>query len=164
MKPFELNHPIVSLLLPRLKDEFDASFFYRAASNWCANKGYTNAAIFFSKESEDELLHAKGIEDFLIQWNVLPTLPAIQKPEISFNNLPDIINQAYSIEYDLYRNYNDTSSKVLPLDLSVFDFLSKYRDIQTKSVAEYSDMLNQLALIDSSDKFQLFYWEKENFK
>jgi ferritin len=35
-------------------------------------------------------------------------------------------------------------------DACVFDFLQKYRAIQTKSVFEYSDFLNKLALI--SDK------------
>lgn len=160
----KLPQAITTLLLDRLRDELNAAYFYRAASNWCKDIGFENAASYFEKESEDEFSHAKGIENFLTQWNVIPQLPPIPKPEINFNNLPDVIDQAYSIEYVLYGDYNSTSKKALEIDPSVFDFLSKYRAIQTASVSEYSDFKNSLALINASDKFQLFMWEKENFK
>lgn len=164
MAPNKLSQKIELELLPRLNDEFNASLFYRAASNWCENEGYNGAAKYFAQESEDELKHAKGIENYLIKWNIIPKLPTIQKPEILFTSLVDIFNQAYQIEFVLYGDYNITSQNVFKIDISTFDFLQEYRDIQTKSVAEYSDFLNTLALIDPKDRFQLFYWEKENFK
>ena len=94
----KLPQAITTLLLDRLRYELNAAYFYRAASNWCKDIGFENAASYFEKESEDEFSHAKGIENFLTQWNVIPQLPPIPKPEINFNNLPDVIDQAYSIE------------------------------------------------------------------
>lgn len=164
MTPNKLPQAIATLLLDRLRDEFNAAFFYKAAENWCRNIGYEKAADYFLKEYEDELLHAQGIQDYLVQWNIVPQLPSIPKPEINFNNLPDIIDQAYVLEYALYGDYNVVSKKAFDIDPSVFDFLSKYRTIQTTSVAEYSDLKNSLALINPQDKFQLFMWEKENFE
>lgn len=164
MTPNKLPQSTTTLLLDRLKDEFNAAYFYKAAENWCRNVGFNKAADYFHKEYLDELEHAQGIQDFLTKWNIIPQLPALPKPEVNFTSLPDIIDQAYIIEYMLYGDYNTTSKKIFDIDPSVFDFLSKYREIQTNSVAEYSDIKNSLALINSADKFQLFVWEKENFE
>lgn len=161
--PKKLPKGVSDLLNARLMDEFNAFYFYRNASNWCEGIGYKNAAKFFAKESVDESEHAKGIEDFLTGWNVMPTLPEIAPPT-SFKSLVDIIQKAYEIEYELYEAYEESSVKIFDMnDICAFDFLQKYRTIQTQSVREYSDLLNELALIDSSDKFQIYFFEKENF-
>lgn len=162
-KPQKLEQDIVSLLLPRLKDEFDAYYFYRAVSNWCKNVGYFKAAEFFAKESEDELTHAKKIEDYLVDWNISPELLVIQKPEIAFSGLTDVIQKSYDIEYKLYEEYEDTSMKVFDKgDLCVFDLLQFFRQTQKESVAQYSDMINMLEGVQDN-KINLLLLEKKLF-
>jgi ferritin len=163
-KPEKLPKDIVDLLLKRLNDEFTAYYFYRSASNWCKGAGFFKAGSYFAKESEDELSHAKGIEDFLVDWNVTPELPTIAKPEVNFTGIGSIIEKAYKLEYDLYEEYEDTSVKILKLgDVCSFDFLQKYRGIQTASVAEYSDMINVLDGVDEKDKFKILLLEETLF-
>ena len=163
-KPIKLPQEIVKLLLPRLKDEFDASYLYRAISNWCQGVGYFKAAEFFAKESEDELVHAKGIEKYLVDWNVIVSLPKIETPASEFADLVDVLDKAYVIEYKLYEEYEDTSMKVFKTgDLCTFDFLQGYRTIQRLSVAEYSDKLNMLEGVNSKDKLNLLLLEKKLF-
>lgn len=162
-QPNKLPKEIINLLLPRLQDEFNAFYLYRSASNWCANVGYMIAADYFKKESEDELVHAKGIEEFLVQWNITPNLPSIDQPELEFKGLIDIIEKAYAIEYALYSAYEETSVKIFESgDICAFDFLQKYRGIQTQSVAEYSDMINTLNGVPDS-KFELLMLEEQLF-
>lgn len=162
--PEKLPQNIVDILINRLKDEYNAFYFYRAASNWCKNVGFQKAGSYFKTESEDELSHAKGIEDFLVDWNVTPDLPIVAKPEITFASLSSIIEKAYDIEYKLYEAYEQDSSKILKIgDICVFDFLQKYRHIQTTSVAEYSDMLNILVGIDVNSKFEMLQIEENLF-
>jgi len=162
MKPETLPQEIVDLLLPRLQDEFTALYFYREATNWCRNAGYMKAADFFKKESDSELEHAKGIEDFITDWNVQPDLPSIETP-VTFTGLIDIINKAYQLEFSLYAEYEDTSVKIFRTgDICVFDFLQKYRKIQNDSVVEYSDILNKLEGV-KEDKFQLLMLEDKLF-
>lgn len=163
-KPVKLSKEVVDLLLPRLADEFTAYYFYRSAANWCKNVGFFKAAEFFQAESNDELEHAKGIENYLVDWNITPDLPKIDKPVLEFDGLPDVISQAYQLEYDLYEEYEDTSMKIFKTgDLCVFDFLQQYRGIQKQSVADFSDMLNVLDGVDTKDKFQLLLLEKKLF-
>jgi ferritin len=163
-KPEKLSKEIVDLLLPRLNDEYFAFYAYRAMSNWCQGVGFVKAASYFKAESDDELTHARGIEDFLTLWNVIPELPKVDKPELEFSGLVDAIGKAYQIELDLYEAYEDTSAKILKTgDVCVFDFLQKYRDIQVKSVGEYSDMLNVLEGVDTKSKFELLMLEENLF-
>jgi ferritin len=163
-KPEKLPKEVVDLLLPRLKDEFNASYFYRSATNWCQNVGFFKAAAFFAKESEDELAHAKLIENYIVDWNVTPALPTIEKPQLEFKSLVEVIEKAYDMEYALYEEYEDTSMKIFRIgDLCVFDFLQSFRKIQKDSVAEYSDKLNLLDGVVVGEKFQLLMLEDKLF-
>lgn len=164
IKPEKLSSEIVNLLLPRLKDEYNAFYFYRSATNYCKNVGHFTASKFFKAESDDELLHAKGIEDLLVDFNITPNLPSIEKPPLQFKSLLDVIEQAYKIEYDLYEAYEETSTKVFKTgDLCVFDFLQTYRTIQKQSIAEYSDKLNVLEGVEPN-KMNLLLLEETLFE
>lgn len=163
-KPNKLEPQIVSELLPRLKDEFNAYYFYRSASNWCRSVGYFKAADYFAKESADELEHAKKLENYLVDWNVIPELPTIDAPVLNFNSYVDIVEQAYQIEYSLYLAYELASNYALDnKDTSAFNFLQFYVDTQVSSVAEYSDKLNTLEGVNPMDKFNLLLLEENIF-
>lgn len=163
-KPIKLPEEIVKLLLPRLKDEFDAAYLYRSISNWCQGVGYFKAAEFFAHESEEEFKHAAGIEKYLVDWNVIVNLPKIEIPSSEFTDLVSALDKAYVIEYKLYEEYEDTSMKVFKTgDLCTFDFLQHYRTIQRLAVAEYSDKLNMLEGVNPKDKMNLLLLEKKLF-
>jgi ferritin len=165
MKPNKLEQEVVDLLLPRLNDEYKAFYMYRAAGNWCKDVGFFKAAAFFAAESEDELEHAKKIEQYIVDWNVTPDLPTVEKPQIEFADLMEIIEAAYGIEYDLYEAYEKTSMDIFNAqDLCTFDFLQEFRTIQRKSVAEYADKLNMLEGVDGKDKFKMLLLEEQLFQ
>ena len=82
-QPKTLVETSVARLTDRLRDEYAAHYFYRNAHNWCAGEGYMKAAAFFKAEAAAELEHAEGIQKYLVDWNVYPTLPSI-KPTINF--------------------------------------------------------------------------------
>jgi ferritin len=163
-KPKKLPQEIVDLLMPRLKDEFTAYYHYRALSNYCQGVGFMKAAKFFQGESDNELGHAKKIENYLVDWNVNPQLPKIDEPKIEFKGLLEGIEMSYSIEYALYEDYEDTSMKIFKEgDVCTFDFLQFFRTEQTAAVAEYSDMLNMLEGTDTASKFELLMLEEKLF-
>jgi ferritin len=165
VKPEKLSKEVISLLQSVLVDEFKAFYHYRSATNWCKNVGFVKASEFFAKESEEELEHAKGIEDFLVDWNSNPDLPIIEKPEqIEFTGLDQIIDMSYKLEYDLYEKYEVTSVQIFKSgDICAFDFLQKYRTIQKESVTAYSDMINMLSGVDTKSKFEMLMLEKKLF-
>lgn len=160
--PKTLADTSVKILTDRLGDEYTAHYFYRNATNWCAGIGYLKAAAFFAQEAENELDHAKGLQKYLVDWNVMPLLPSI-KPNVTFSDLIDIINKAYALEYALFESYNRDSKQLFNTDLTTFDFLTTYRTGQTESVIEYSDLLNAAELVNIDNKFEILYFEQTYF-
>lgn len=152
----------VVLLTDRMFDEYTAHYFYRSATNFCKGVGYNKAAAFFEKEAANELTHAEKLQKYLVDWNITPTLPAV-KPNIGFAGLIDIVNKAYLLEYSLWEKYNADSAKVFQNDLATFDFLQEFREGQTKSVAEYSDLLNAAQLIDPTNLLDILHYEEMYF-
>ena len=162
VQPKKLPKSVVQILTERIVDEYNAYFLYRNAANWCKYANYKKAAAFFEKEAEGELGHAKGLQDYLVQWNCLPE---IRTPETiaTFVDLIDIINKAYTIEYELLEKYSDSLNQVLQSHPATFNFLQKYVDIQNGEVEEYSDFLNALELININNKFEILYFENTYF-
>lgn len=162
-KPAKLSEQVLGLLYKRLENEYTAFYTYRAASHWCQNNGFAKAAKYFEKESADELEHAKGIENYITDWNTNPELPAISKPKTEFKSLVEIIEKAYDLEYNLYLDYEETSMKLFKEgEVAVFDFIQAYRKIQNDSVIEYSDMFNVLEGVDAN-KMNLLLLEEQLF-
>lgn len=160
--PYKLKDETVSLLTERLKDEYTAHYYYRAAANWCRNANYKKASSFFEAEANSELEHAKGLQDYMTDFNIMPQIPQAST-EHEFENLVDIINGAYLMEKELMDAYNNNSSQLFTSDLTTFDFLKEYRETQKSALVEYSDLLNALLLVDYNDKFQLLYFEQTYF-
>lgn len=162
LKPNKLEPKVVKLLEEKLVDETTAFYHYRALSNWCNDKGYMKAAEYFAAESADELVHAKKIEQYLLDWNVLPTLPEILEPKTEFSSLVEGIEDSYRLEQNLYSSYEELGEEMFKLDLCTFALVQELLAIQLKSIAEYSTMLNILEGVEPT-KFNLLLLEKKLF-
>jgi ferritin len=158
----DFSDAISAALNERIGDEYAAHYFYRNAANWCKNANYKNATAYFEGEASSELDHAKGLQDYLTQWNLLPAIPAAPTQH-SFKNLADIINKAYEIEYDLMVKYSDNQKEFLAAHPATFNFIQKYVDTQNEAVAEYSDLLNALNLVDINNRLDVLYFENNYF-
>ena len=160
--PKRLTENIINMLNERIGDEYTAYYFYTNAANWCKDKNYKKATAYFQAEAQNELEHSKGLQDYLTQWNILPNLPQVQTNQ-TFVDLVDIINQAYTLEYNLLMKYSKDQQSLLGVHPATFNFIQKYVDIQNQSVEEYSDLLNALKLVKWTDKFEVLYFEQTYF-
>lgn len=161
-KLYKLSDKVIKTLNDRIKDEYTAHYYYRAASNWCNDRNYKKAAEFFKNEANDELEHATLIQEYMTGFNILPN---IEKTETNheFDNLVNIVYGAYEMELGLMESYNDDSHSIFLNDLTTFDFLQQFREIQKGAVVEYNDLINAIELIDKTDKFQVLYFEQTYF-
>lgn len=161
-QPAKLPLEIVSMLQLRIAGEYNAHFAYRAAANWCKNANYKKAASFFDAGAEEELDHAKKLQDYLTQWNILPEIPQVN-PQHDFSSLVHIIDEIYDVELKLLLDYSKNAISVLNTHPATFNFLQEFIDIQNASVAEFSDLLNALCLIDVNKKLDLLIFEERYF-
>ena len=162
MKPKSLPAEIVQAMEARLKDEYTAHYIYRNAANWCKNVNYPKAAAFFEAEAMDELEHAKSLQDYMTQWNILPQIPVSPVPN-NFKSLIDIVNAAYSFEYGLLESYSALQNDLDKTHPASFNFIQGFVNIQNESVAVFSDLLNALCLIDVNNKLDLLIFEERYF-
>lgn len=161
--PTKLNGAVVKELTDRLADEYTAHYYYTNAANWCANVGYKKAAAFFLAESASELEHARKLQNYLVDWNIQPEIKPVPTTK-AFQSLLDCVNGAYEMEYGLFEAYVASSKVAFEAHLTTFDFLKDLRDIQTSAVAEYSDLLNALQLIDVNNKLDVLFFQTKYFK
>lgn len=162
IKLYKLGSKTIKILTDRIKDEYTAHYYYRAAANWCRDMNYKKAAAFFEHESEDELGHAIKLQEYMTDFNILPDIkPAPTNHE--FDNLIDIVHGAYKMELALMEDYNKDSQGLFSDDITTFDFLTEFRTIQKGAVIEYNDLINASNLIDKKDKFQVLYFEQTYF-
>lgn len=159
---YSLSDKVIQILIARIKDEYTAHYYYRAAANWCQDMNYKKAAEHFKNEADDELTHAKKIQEYMVDFNIQPDIPQAQTNH-NFSNLIDIIQGAYKMELDLMMKYNKSSQTVFVDDLTTFDFLTEFREIQKGAVVEYNDLINASNLVDKTDKFQVLYFENTYF-
>lgn len=162
VNPKTLSSDIVEVFEKRLADEYTAHYTYRNAANWCRNANYKKAAAYFEGEAAEELEHAKGLQDYLTQWNILPQIPSVSVPN-DFDSLVGIIDEAYDIEYKLLLNYSAMQHALCDVHPATFNFIQKYVDIQNESVGAYSDLLNALQLININSKLDLLFFEERYF-
>lgn len=159
---YSLSDKVIQILIARIKDEYTAHYYYRAAANWCQDMNYKKAAEFFKNEADDELGHAKKLQEYMVDFNIQPDIPQAQTTH-NFSNLIEIIHGAYKMELDLMIKYNKSSQIVFVDDLTTFDFLTEFREIQKGAVVEYNDLINASNLVDKTDKFQVLYFENTYF-
>lgn len=162
IKPKTLPGEVVTILNERLGDEYTAYFFYRNAANWCKNANLKKATSFFESEASAELEHGKGIQDYLIKWNLIPIIPQVIT-SYNFTSLVDIINKAYEIEFGLLEKYSNNQKELCEIHPATFNFIQKYVDIQNDEVEEYSDYLNALELINIKNKLDTLNFENNYF-
>jgi ferritin len=159
---YKLSDKVVQILTDRIKDEYYAHYLYRTAANWCQDMNYKKAAAFFHEDAHKELEHAETIQKYMADFNIVTKMPQ-SETSFTFDSLLDIIYQAYNFELGLMKSYNKNSQEVFQEDLTTFDFLQQFREIQKESVIEFNDFINAANLVDKNDKFQILYFEQTYF-
>lgn len=138
-----LPDEVIQILIKRMSDEQSARYFYESAATWCRLNGYDNAAAHYSKEAADENAHYTRISNFLADWNTYPAFPRIAPPPV-FESLQEIIEQTYSIEYDLGMAYSADAEPVEELSQMAYLFIQSFVQIQNDSIIEACNLVNKM--------------------
>ena len=164
MKPHKLSAKALKMLSDFHKAEYTAHYTYRYRGNCLKGQGYNIAAEFFYKEAEEELKHAKIIEDYVAQWNGEVLFSGISAPTEA-ETVDGIIEDGYTMEFGLLNKYKHGYVEFMEAgDTEHAIFLQQFIKIQNKAVGEYSDKLNMLELFDKSSPSWVFQFEKKLFK
>lgn len=164
-----LSTKMEELINKQIQVEAFSSQIYLQMYIWCDVQGYTGAAKFFKKHSEEERSHMLKLYDFMADRNVVAITPALEMPQKNYIDLIDVIDTAMEHEYMVTGTYEQACEEALcesshicyslfqhfikeqieeeslfQTILDKYEYMKKY-GITGSSIMEFDEMLGDLA-------------------
>jgi len=151
---------MISVINAGIEVEAFSSQIYLQMGAWCDVKGYTGAAKFFRKHSDEERTHMLHLYDFLADKNIVAVTPLIESPQIEYKDLMEVLDTALEHEFFVTSFYEDAATKAIDLPCNqsyqLFQFFIKeqveeeslYQTIVDKAEILSIGGLNGVALME----------------
>ncbi len=156
-----ISQRLIDLLNYRIEQEESSSRLYKSMAVWLDFKGYSGAAKLFNKYAEEELKHAGWAYQYLLDLDIMPTVPAIEKPQTDFAGLIDIINKTYEHEQLVTNQCQELASAAFKEgDYMTLHLAQHYLDEQVEELAKSNYWVNRIQAF-GSDPNILFEIDEE---
>lgn len=130
------------LLNEQVGHEFAASYQYIAVATWCDAEALPEMAKYFTKQADEERMHALKMVQFLNDTDQKVTFPAISAPKSDFESVEEVFQTSYDQEvqvtdqikaiYDAAAEHNDRVTQ---------NFLQWFLEEQVEEVASMDSLL-----------------------
>ena len=116
-----MNYKIRDLLNIQINKELEAAYLYLEFSNFFDSNGLDGYAHYYRVQAKEEINHAMLIYDYLHKANQEVKLMVIKAPEVSYNNIEEVLDAGLSAEKQISKYINDIYNETI----SSSDFASK---------------------------------------
>lgn len=110
-----LPSEMINIINQAIESEAFSSQIYLQMGAWCDVQGYTGAAKFFRKHSDEERGHMLHLYDFLADKNIVAVTPLIESPQLEYKDLMEVLNAALEHEFFVTSFYEDAATKAIDL-------------------------------------------------
>lgn len=142
-----ITKKVVDLLVYRIQQEEDSSRLYEQMSLFLNNKGYINTAKLYKQLANEEKNHAQWAKDYLLSFDVVPQLEDLEKQDITYNTLKDVLDQSLAHETKIALQCNELAQEALKMnDFMLFSLAQKYNYEQIEEVGRQQDLVDSYAL------------------
>jgi ferritin len=146
-----ISKNLITVLQYRIKMEEESSRLYLAMSVWLEKHGFMGAAALWKKYSQEEMIHAQWVYDYLLGLSIKPIVPELSAPECDFDGLPDIIRRTLEHEIDITQQCNDFAKLAKEEnDFMAFDFALKFLREQHEELTKTSGWVDELETFGTS--------------
>lgn len=140
-----ISQKLIELMNYRIAQEEASSRLYKAMAVWLDFKGYSGASKLFNKYSNEELVHANWAYQYLLDLDVMPNIPALEKPVVEFSGLVDIINKTYEHEQKVTAQCEALAAAAFKDgDYMTLHLAQKYLDEQVEETKKSSFWVNMI--------------------
>lgn len=140
-----ISEKTTGLMNYRIEQEELSSRIYKAMSVWLDYNGFPGAAKLWAKYSEEEAAHAEIAYKYLLDLDVMPEVPPLEKPQTEFNGLPDIIRLSYNHELDVTEQCNKLARTAFEEgDFMTLQLAQWYLKEQTEEIAKTKGWVDKL--------------------
>lgn len=136
--------------------EMKAAQIYRFMYLWCLDKGYTGAAKWYKKQSEEEQGHAFKVAEYLISRNAMCSmLPPVEVVQLTFENILQVLTTTYSEEVSVEVAWQEFGCMVKEEeDKTTFvTLVEPFLVEQVHEIDKVADLINKVTMyLDGGDK------------
>lgn len=159
-----ISDEVEKLLNERIKNEYISAHIYWNIANWCNCYGFYKAKDKFRAYGDEELKHARKLEDYMNDRNGNVTgfiIPDTGKP---YKSLLDVLMKSYEHEISITEGYKNLSISLLGVkDMVTYEFIQWYIGEQIEEEAKFGDVLvtaNRLGITDECTGIELLKLEE----
>lgn len=140
-----ISDTLIGLLNYRIEQEELSSRIYLAMSTWLSFHGFQGAADLWKKYSDEEIVHSRFAYDYLLDLDILPTVPALEQPQLEFNSLPQVIALSYQHEVEVTKQCHDLARAAAQEgDFMTVALAQKYLTEQVEELAKTQYWIDRL--------------------
>lgn len=156
-----LKPDMIAKLNEQVNLELAASLLYQQMSAWCSYHSFEGAAAFLSRHAKEEMDHMKRLFDYLTDTGNMPTIAAIEAPQVDYSSLGDLFKTTFAHEQMITEKINGLVHQALiTQDYPTFNFLQWYVAEQHEEEKLFKSVLDKLALVGNSGQ-ALYLLDKE---
>lgn len=146
-----ISEKLIQILNYRIVQEEYSSRLYKSMSIWLDFTGYNGAAKLWKKYSEEELKHAEWAYEYLLDMDVKPDVPALEKPDGTFTDLVQIINKSYEHEQKVTEQCQNFAQEAFKAgDYMALELAQKYLKEQQEELGKTSYWINRIKVFGTS--------------
>lgn len=143
-----IDKKIEELINFRIVEEEKSSRLYLAMSKWLKYQGYEGAAALWQKYSDEELVHSRKAYTYLEELDILPIVPTIPQPQLTFNSLPEICKLSYEHEILVTEQCNSLAKAALETgDFMTMELAQWYLTEQNEELGKITYWLNRIDIL-----------------
>jgi len=140
-----LSTETIELLNYRIQQEQFSSRIYEVFALWLENESLTNLASLYEKYTQEELIHANWAKEYLLSYDIKPTLKPLDNPEatLSFSSIQNILDLTLQHEKDISNQCNALATYALKNgDHMLYALGSKYCKEQAEELNKAFTLLS----------------------
>lgn len=152
---------IQDLLNDQIKYEASASMQYLAMASWADHAGFSGVADFFYAQSEEEKAHMTKLVKFVNERGGKVSVPALEKPLDSFENLNALFEHFLKSEMFVTEQINRVIYECLQhKDYNVHNFMQWYVTEQLEEESIARTLLDKLNIV-GNDKTGHYLFDRD---
>lgn len=117
-----LDQDMQDAINTQIRNEYYSSYLYLSMSAYCESRNFPGFASWLRKQSEEELVHAMKLFDYMLDRGGRVALESIDRPPSEFGTLLEVFEELFEHErevtgminslYDLALSQNDHATAV----------------------------------------------------
>ena len=156
-----MDQKLLDALNEQLREEINSAYLYMAMSSDMKVKNWNGTAQWFQIQAQEETLHAMKIYTFIHDRGGQPILPAIDKPQVSWDSALSAFEATLKHEKYITSCIHNLVDKARETkDHATETFLQWFVTEQVEEEATADDIIQQIKMIGDNNQF-LFLLDRE---